>query len=607
MLHLMDLAMNTISLEGVSTNMNSRHDGHHRVEDARSRNHSNSLSSTPSATRSTDCRRLARSLGRVLLPLVTTGLQVGCGNSSATPSDLSDSSDELDAAIESAADAAIDAERDADSFDDPCESQSMFAVVSDGWEEYPMMEGTYRIYVPSTRDSLPPPPVWEACADVEGPVPYSCLQLAWSWPNLEQQLHTSVPRGRSAYSDSDDKLVMELDAHLRLEPIDCFNRSMRMVVEADGPVRQAYWHELRSSQFPQLLPPPMSIAPGKSSWVFERRGSSQDLDRTVVLGGDDTLLRPPVLVDGVRNQGTFAEVLVGSHFYSTFVKGTLQNDVFNWDGKRVDSLGLRGWRWWIRDSLWSFDTSSDNASVFRWTEQEGIRVFASFGVDDGSHSIGLASTDGANLVWVQRFPPGEGSECSSEWLMTASLSTDPSVFQPRRVSRLWPWAILHGINLPVVVGCGYAAFDFEPLCSTDLMHDHTTCIGSEKGLFVMRLSDGVHWKLPCSGDARRHNWHSPLAITCHELFAQCWDGNSGRTCRVRLDSLGPGLPPLGIGDNEADPSLPSPDIDWCSFAGWSPSTATWESRVSSASSHPSNPPTHPSSQPHSATNTQDGT
>jgi hypothetical protein len=65
----------------------------------------------------------------------------------------------------------------------------------------------------------------------------------------------------------------------------------------------------------------------------------------------------------------------------------------------------------------------------------------------------------------------------------------------------------------------------------------------EGGLLIVRLSDGVSWKIPSVSTQISDAWNNPIAITCDEVFA-IYKGSYRETIRrVRLDSLGPGTPP----------------------------------------------------------------
>jgi hypothetical protein len=88
--------------------------------------------------------------------------------------------------------------------------------------------------------------------------------------------------------------------------------------------------------------------------------------------------------------------------------------------------------------------------------------------------------------------------------------------------------IVSGIA-PDAVGCGHAALDA-----------HSPSGGSQ--LLIIRLADGVSWLLDSPSD-NHWFWGTPLAVTCDEVFTMWGPGGSSHVRRIRLDSLGPGIPP----------------------------------------------------------------
>jgi hypothetical protein len=54
---------------------------------------------------------------------------------------------------------------------------------------------------------------------------------------------------------------------------------------------------------------------------------------------------------------------------------------------------------------------------------------------------------------------------------------------------------------------------------------------------IIRIATGESWKLPAIA-----GWSEPLVITCEEIFMRAYFG-FGTVARVRLDSLGPPIPP----------------------------------------------------------------
>jgi len=131
------------------------------------------------------------------------------------------------------------------------------------------------------------------------------------------------------------------------------------------------------------------------------------------------------------------------------------------------------------------------------------------------------------MVWIS----GEGG---APWyptrsVMTSPFTTDPAALKPRRLRSWIPREITTLALTPVAVGCGHAAFAHIP---EDLVEQ----------ILVVRLADGQSWILHHPDD-RRWFYGAPVAISCDELFAAVRVKNGDRLRRIRLDSLGPGIPP----------------------------------------------------------------
>jgi len=107
--------------------------------------------------------------------------------------------------------------------------------------------------------------------------------------------------------------------------------------------------------------------------------------------------------------------------------------------------------------------------------------------------------------------------------MTAPYTTDPAEAQGKaRRLRTDPMTLSLAHYR---VGCGYAA---RAVCT-----NQDGC-----ALMVVRLSDGVAWM--ARGKDPMTYGTIAVGTTCEEVFFQDpW----GRVGRVRLDSLGPGIPP----------------------------------------------------------------
>jgi len=354
------------------------------------------------------------------------------------------------------------------------------------------------------------------------------------WPS-EQPPPYALGGNHSAYVESDGRVVLQIrKVYERPAPSQDW-ASMGLVVEADGPVRQAFWRDYYWKSATQVVLDMTSVAPGKSSWRFVEWIDGSH--RVAPFGGDDTLLRPPILSDRLQSDPQAASALVGADFY---LEISHSMRVFRWDGTDMGvaahGTGAYWSQQWVGRTLLFALSSSPNYRVLRWTEHDGTRVLVGFAGDD-SKGAATPGSDGMDLVWVQ----GEGLEDGSSifperWIMTSKYSTDPSEIQPRRLIRWLETPITSG-EIPPPVGCGYAAFRYTLGFP----------IGTEMGLLIVRLSDGISWTLPSPSLSPPDTWLDPIAITCDEVFARYKGGYLETIRRVRLDSLGPGTPPSEYG------------------------------------------------------------
>ncbi len=168
--------------------------------------------------------------------------------------------------------------------------------------------------------------------------------------------------------------------------------------------------------------------------------------------------------------------------------------------------------------FWNADALADGINI--WEPTGGARPFIRW-VGDPTRGAGDFGTGGLDMVWTY----GEG-KAPSAWkypvrsVMTAPYTTDPEAVLPRRLRS--------GLHIGVggfewKVGCGYAAGE-----------------GGSNDVLVVRLSDGTSWQLPSIPSELA--LAKPLGITCEEVFIYGEIGGRLRIARVKLASLGPGIP-----------------------------------------------------------------
>ncbi len=467
----------------------------------------------------------------------------GCGSDSASVAPVvsgPDSGDTADTVPEtdrdgSAADrpeADADARPDADAGQPVCSPQPIPPDVPAGWQEYPIMDCKYRLYVPPSRDLLPPPLIWEPCTQDLGPDPYDCRQIKVDWPTLFPAPY-AIGGEAPAYVDADGKVVMQLrKVYARETDEGRESAILAMVVEADGPVRQALWADYENWQDPAFALAASGVAPGKSSWVVGQF-SGYAVIRDVSMGGEDTLLRPPVLLDVLESSPDPAWVMAGSYYY---VETGYSWRVRGWDGTdkgfAIHGAGAYSPPTWVGPVLLFAYEVFPTFRVLRWTEQDGTRELVGFG-NDLTKGAGYPGSDGKDLVWVQGEGLGpEDSDFPVQSIMTSPFSTDPSKIQPRRLRKWEPSGTIGTPVMPPAVGCGRAAFRYS----------YGAPDPRDEGLLIVRLSDGQSWILP-NPVAPGGGWGPAIALTCDEVFAMYGGGGLMTILRVRLDSLGPGMPP----------------------------------------------------------------
>jgi hypothetical protein len=156
-----------------------------------------------------------------------------------------------------------------------------------------------------------------------------------------------------------------------------------------------------------------------------------------------------------------------------------------------------------------------------WDESNGARPFIRW-IGDQTQGATDLGTDGVDLVWSY----GEGKAPNEivypvRSIMTAPFTTDPMALQATRLrSQPYPTLGVHQFK----VGCGFGMQET-----------------GGNGLLIIRLSDGISWTLPhLPGQFLPLG---PIGLTCDEAFMFVQIGGRATIARIRLDSLGPGIPP----------------------------------------------------------------
>lgn len=431
----------------------------------------------------------------------STCFGAGCG---AIAEDVADAAGAFDAApIGDAGFVARDASKvDAEEPDPP-----LPAGLPPGWVRFDGYSKACGLFIPKSRDLLPDPLAFQPCPQGVNPPGVSCRFIDPTWSSAERpQLMSQARRATRSASG---------DVHIQASKF-VGDWICRLVIDADGRVEHAVLET--NPKFCTLIEGYLHA--GRYAYPIATYGGL----RYGVLAGRWSELAPSVVLDfepdglGHTPLPTPFGVLDRSRLYAWDTgKVAVDFSAAAPAGQRMGSdlsvgdSALFGW--------WS---SSGNTTLRVYTPAGGVKDLGAFGEKVTQDNFGLG-TDGIDLVWQHAFgrTSGLGPYPSFE-IMTAPFTTSGAAFAPRRV-RSAPG----GVTLaPAVVGCGYTA--------------------QRQDYFVriVRLADGAAWELRSADSASSIHWEAPIALTCDELFlGAAITGTPKLTiARIRLDSLGPGIP-----------------------------------------------------------------
>ncbi|MCA9586570.1 MAG: hypothetical protein KC657_14535 [Myxococcales bacterium] len=400
------------------------------------------------------------------------------------------------------------AEGDASSVDAELPDPKPPAGLPEGW----VLDRTYdrfcHFYVPTSRAYLPKPIAWEACPATATPQGGVCRKMTVDWAPSNRQFPLGTIVGAWADASGAVRLVVRRSLSAGWGQL--------VVADADGAVHSALL-ETKSTFCAATWP---TISGAHYVYYLTEFGSSVG----GAIGGEISAIGPTF---GIHYKPPEAEQPFAGPDYIASLVGS-RVDRYSWSGQREGTL----WRAVDDDGLQhhipQFGRNAAFMHVGRLYEGK-IKVSVAgapmkdliVGGPDFTHDVADIGTDGTDLVWMDgRGRTSPTGPYDTYTVMTSPFATQPSQLVERRLrSEEGP---AFG-SAPFVVGCGHAA-------RTNL---HTR---------LVRLSDGVSWLL--NGDpAKPWRFITPLAITCTELFATVNDGGVVGVARIRLDSLGPGIPP----------------------------------------------------------------
>ncbi|MCA9595523.1 MAG: hypothetical protein KC776_19545 [Myxococcales bacterium] len=396
--------------------------------------------------------------------------------------------------------------------------------VPTGWVKVPVAACWYDLYGPPDASLLPKGLKWQECSDL-GPSTYTCRELVVDW-----QDEAGTPVGGIPYATvlPNGEVLLQVRKLLTrflggMKQAAAFD----LIVEADGPVRQAFYSSWNSYQYPAFVLIRTGISATTTGWQILQNQVGKTVGNLVLGGKNDALTLPVLhafnegdLSSGALRPGSAFYALSGSHL-----------DVYRWDGEHVGMIyqGLDiSNPIWIGDTLLWSAQSTAISQIWTWTEKDGAHELISFG-NDLTRGVANAFTDGTDLVWLQgEDRTGPEGFYPTRSVMSAKFSSDPGAIKPVRL-RSWPDPSVWGGYTPDAVGCGYAALAYNP------------AVMNEK-LMIVRLADGVSWILDSPPD-RHWTWGKPVAVTCDEVFTTWGKPSITNLRRIRLSSLGPGIPP----------------------------------------------------------------
>ncbi len=398
-----------------------------------------------------------------------------------------------------------------------------------GWETWDDFAPECPFCVPITKEALPPPIQWEPCPPESG-FASGCRQMKADWPALYDAPFTGFS---SIDVQPDGKVLIQLN---RLSLVQPNPFRFFMVAEADGPVLSAFLDPRDEDDIKGCNPyltiwASGGVRQGRAVFTIHGESPNDDLQGVVpeaVVGGPVDALRPEVLATFPENARTPAT--------SDLLWGTRRQeaiDVALWGEPlatvftSADAGGLgQDQLFPFHDTVFWLSGNLNIMGIMAYRPEKGAFPFIVY-PGDTSHGAYALGTDGVNLVWIDGSGKAPGAPIYPvQSIMTSPFTSDPSALVPKRL-RSYPSA--YGTIETFAVGCGYAAHWL-----------------GEGGIVVVRLSDGVSWILQANCPAVAPGLWCPsfvYAVTCEEIFVRTDVGYTKNIARIRLDALGPEIPP----------------------------------------------------------------
>jgi hypothetical protein len=397
----------------------------------------------------------------------------------------------------------------------PCPPEQPPPVVPEGWVEYTDWSCDCRFYVPGSEDAMPSPIQWEPCPEAPGGM--DCRMMAIDWAD-GANIGT-----RPKLDVSPSGTVLSL---VRAVPKDYI---IAVVADIDGPVRSAMMMPLYGKDWVLQGCKLHNEAIGEGKYLLKVYGKSSAHSEPTkdvgVIAGPIGLLHPPVIAryenEDPQGWACGANWLAKetSSFVLTAHPWDMSEEIFV-TSAATDPEHLHAIQLVVSgDALFWTTSASYTGGINVWDPLGGTRPFIRW-VGDYTRGAAALATDGVDMVWLQ----GEGKDPNSPYyptlsVMTAPFTTDPDALEPRRLRSHTYSAFPFD---QIKVGCGHAVTEGGNVVA------------------VVRLSDGWAWHLP---DSAVQDFAIPVGVTCEDVFVAADIEGTVTVARIRLDSLGPGLPP----------------------------------------------------------------
>lgn len=372
------------------------------------------------------------------------------------------------------------------------------------------------LWIPPNEFFAPPPIVWEPC-----PLPepgLDCRQMKVTPPML-------IGVHRFGYTP-EGKPLLVFNQVVQGDGIS--PQWNQIVAEADGPVRFAMMQAKTWQDGCRL--DPADVGGGKFAFNVQGDGTAPTMETEVdgLIWGE---LGSWVPKAGPKNDSPQEWTWhVGEGWWINGIAPALVDEMYPPDFSKVEVLwdpskdpdGLPALSVTMRvvgaDILFDVGTLSMRG-IMAFDKVNGVHPLVRW-YGDKTKGAGNIGTDGKLLVWTFGEGKGPGDDkYPTRSIMVAPYTTNQLALQPKRLR-----SDLGVLDLdPFVVGHGYAGH-----------HAY-----GPQSLLIVRLADGVSWIIPAS---ETWWWNRVLGFTKDEVFVSIiWPAPN--IARIRLDSLGPGIPP----------------------------------------------------------------